>query len=125
MTAWFYALALIPMGEVTSIGFLTPLFGTLGAVLFLGEKVRIRRLTALVVGFAGAMMILRPGDTAPLGVGEACALFSALSGGFMGVLLKQLAAKDDPDKIVFLTTAMLTPLSLVPALFVWRWPGST
>lgn len=122
MSAWFYALAMIPMGEVTAIGFLTPLFGTIGAILFLGEKVRARRMTALAIGFIGAMIVLRPGH-APLGLGQLCALISALASGFMGILLKQLSSQDDPDKIVFLTTALLTPLSLVPALFVWKWPG--
>ncbi len=122
MTAWFVALSLIPLGEITAIGFLMPLFGTLGAIVLLGEKVRARRWTALMVGFAGAMIILRPG-VSPLGVGQACAIFSALAGGIMAVLLKNLTATDDPDKIVFLTTAMLTPLSLVPAVFVWQWPG--
>ena len=122
MTSWFYAISLIPMGEITAIGFLSPLFGTLGAVLFLGEKVRLRRLTALLVGFAGAMIILRPGASS-LGLGQGLALVSAISGGVIGVLLKHLTTEDDPDKIVFLTTAMMTPMSLLPALFVWRMPG--
>lgn len=122
MIAWFYALSLIPLGEVTAIGFLTPLFGTLGAIVFLGEKVRLRRWTALIIGFIGAMIILRPGAS-PFGFGQACALVSALSGGVMGILLKRLSAADHPDKIVFLTALLLTPLSLVPALFVWKWPG--
>jgi drug/metabolite transporter (DMT)-like permease len=43
MQAWFYALSLIPIGEVTAISYLAPLFGTLGAVFLLGEVVRIRR----------------------------------------------------------------------------------
>lgn len=119
MTAWFYAISLIPLGELTAIGFLSPLFGTLSAIVILGEKVRLRRWTALAVGFAGAMVMLRPGMS-PLSIGQGMALFSALSGGVMAVLLKQLSGRDDPDKIVFLTTAMMTPLSLVPALFVWR-----
>ena len=59
---------------------------------------------------------------APLGLGQGLALFSALSGGIMAVLLKELSSRDDPDKIVFLTTLIMTPLSLVPALFVWKWP---
>jgi drug/metabolite transporter (DMT)-like permease len=45
-----------------------------------------------------------------------------MSGGAMAVLLKQLASRDDPDKIVFLTTLIMTPLSLIAAVFVWRWP---
>ncbi len=121
MTSWFYALSLIPMGEITAIGFLSPLFGTLGAVLFLGEKVRLRRMTALLAGFIGAMIILRPGASS-LGLGQGLALVSAIAGGIIGVLLKHLTTEDDPDKIVFLTTAMMTPMSLLPALFVWRMP---
>jgi drug/metabolite transporter (DMT)-like permease len=48
------------------------------------------------------------------------ALFSAMTGGLMAVLLKQLSGADDPDKIVFLTTAIMTPLALIPAAFVWK-----
>jgi drug/metabolite transporter (DMT)-like permease len=122
MQAWFYALALIPIGEVTAISFLAPVFGTLGAIFLLGERVRLRRWTAIAVGFLGAMIILRPG-VAPLGLGQACAIFNAMSVGLVVVMVKQLTTVDDPDKIVFLTNLMLTPLSLVPALFVWTWPA--
>jgi drug/metabolite transporter (DMT)-like permease len=121
MQAWFYALWLIPIGEVTAISFLAPVFGTLGAIFLLGERVRLRRWSAIIVGFLGAMVILRPG-VAPLGLGQACAVFTAMSVGLVVVMIKQLTAVDDPDKIVFLTNLMLTPLSLVPALFVWTWP---
>ena len=121
MLAWFYALSLIPIGEVTAIGFLAPAFGTLGAILLLGEKVRVRRWAALIVGFAGAMIILRPAAS-PLGLGQTCAVLSAMATGLTAVLIKQLTAKDDPDKIVFLTNLMLLPLSVLPALFVWQWP---
>ena len=121
MTAWFWAISLIPLGELTAIGFLSPVFGTLAAIVILGEKVRARRWTAIFVGFVGAMIMLRPGAS-PIGLGQYLALFSAFTGGVMAVLLKQLAGRDDPDKIVFLTTLIMTPLSLVPALFVWRTP---
>jgi len=122
MTAWFYALALIPVAEVTAIGFLAPLFGTLGAIVFLGEKVRVRRWTALIIGFLGAMIILRPG-TESFGLGQACAVFNAMSSGLVTVLLKQLSSEDDSGKIVFLTTVLMLPPTLVPALFVWETPG--
>jgi drug/metabolite transporter (DMT)-like permease len=122
MQAWFYALAVIPIGEVTAISFLAPVFGTLGAIFLLGEKVRLRRWTAIMVGFLGAMIILRPG-MAPLGLGQICAVFNAMTVGLVAVMIKQLTTVDDPDKIVFLTNLMLTPLSLVPALFVWSWPS--
>jgi drug/metabolite transporter (DMT)-like permease len=121
MLAWFYAISLIPIGEVMAIGFLAPLFGTLGAIFLLGEKVRMRRWGALLIGFAGAMIILRPGG-APLGLGQICAVLSAVLTGVTAVLIKQLTSRDDPDKIVFLTNVMLLPLSLLPALLVWNWP---
>jgi drug/metabolite transporter (DMT)-like permease len=123
MMAWFYALGKIPIGELTAISFLGPLFGTLCAVLILGEVVRARRWTALFVGFAGAMIILRPGSTA-FGIGQICAVLAALFGGFLAILVKQLTSRDDPNRIVFLTNAMMTPLSLIPALFVWTWPSA-
>ena len=121
MQAWFYGLSLIPIGELTAISYLAPLFGTLGAVVLLGEVVRVRRWTALAVGFLGAMIILRPTGSA-IGLGQLCAIVSAMAGGLTVVLVKQLTAHDDPDKIVFLTNALLLPMSLGPALFVWRWP---
>ncbi len=121
MTAWFCAIALIPLGEVTAISFLAPLFGTLAAILILGEVVRARRWTALAVGFIGAMIILRPGSAA-VGHGQMYAVISAMLGGFLAIMVKQLTLKDDANRIVCLTTLFMTPLSLIPALFVWQWP---
>ncbi len=121
MMAWFYALSLIPIGELTAISFLAPLFGTLCAVIFLGEVVRARRWSALFVGFLGALIILRPSG-AQFGVGQMCAIASALFGGILAILIKQLTSRDDPNQIVFLSNGIMTPLSLIPALLVWTWP---
>jgi len=121
MTAMFHAVALIPIGEVTAIGFLSPLFGTVFAVLLLGERVRLRRVSALVVGFLGAMIILRPGFS-EVGAGQLLAVVSAMAIGVIGPLVKKLTHTDDADRVVFLTNLLLTPLSLIPALFVWTWP---
>ncbi len=121
MTAMFQAFARIPIGEVTAISFLSPIFGTLFAILILGERVHFRRWTALAVGLVGALVILRPTGSS-LGAGQLFALVSALTLGVIGPLVKQLSAEDDADRIVFITNAVMTPLSLVPALFVWRWP---
>ena len=121
MMTWFTALSLIPFAELTAMGFLAPLFATIFAVIWLGEVVRGRRWTALVIGFIGALIILRPGYGG-FGLGQMLALFSALSAGIIGPLLKQMTAHDDPDKIVFITNLWATPASLIPALFVWEWP---
>ncbi|MFM2421876.1 MAG: polymerase sigma-54 factor [Pseudomonadota bacterium] len=122
MLLWFSALALIPMAELTAISYVAPLFGTLFAALFLGERLRIRRMTALVVGFIGAMIILRPAGSA-LGLGQLLALLAAICSAVAAILIKQLTSgSDDPAKIVFLTHLITVPVSLGPALFVWRWP---
>ena len=121
MMAFFTALPLITLGELTAMSFLAPLFATVFAVFWLGEVVRARRWTALAIGFIGALIILRPGF-GEFGLGQMLALVSALTAGIVGPLLKQLTAQDDADKIVFITNMWLTPLSLVPALFVWQWP---
>lgn len=121
MTGMFHAVALIPLGEVTAIGFLSPLFATLVAIFFLGEQVHFRRWMALAVGFIGAMVILRPGFV-DLGAGQLFALMSAFSLGAVGPLVKKITGKDDADRVVFLTNVLMTPISLVPALFVWVWP---
>jgi drug/metabolite transporter (DMT)-like permease len=124
MLGWFSALSMIPLGELTAISFLAPLFGTLGAIFFLGERVRGRRWTAMAVGFLGAMIILRPG-VSPMGLGQVLAVMAAVTAGMSGVLVKQLTNRDDPNRIVFLTHAILVPMSLIPALFVWQWPPLT
>ncbi len=125
MSAFFHALSLIPIGEATAISFLSPLFGTLFAIVLLGEIVGWRRWVALAAGLAGALIILRPwhGDAASgFGEGQLAALLSALCVGLIGPLVKQLTNADDADRIVFITSVLMTPLSLVPALWSWVWP---
>ena len=61
MTSGFWAITLIPISEATALSFLAPIFATVGAALFLGEDVRLRRWSAVFIGFAGAMIVLRPG----------------------------------------------------------------
>lgn len=121
MIIWFTALKLISMAELQAIAFLAPLFATLFAILLLGEQVTRARWLALAAGFAGTLIILRPGDVT-VGLGQGLALLSALAIGLIAPLVKQLTQRDDPDKIVFITHLILTPVSLVPAIFVWTWP---
>lgn len=125
MSAFFYALSQIPIGKATAISFLSPLFGTLFAILLLGEVVGMRRWAALAAGFAGAMIMLLPGGAdwlSGMGPGEVAALLSAACVGIIGPLVKQLTTADDADRIVFITSLVMAPVSLVPALFVWQWP---
>lgn len=120
MTMWFGALAWISVGEVTAIGFLAPIIGTVGAAFFLGETVRWRRWTATLVGLAGALIILRPGASS-LEIGPILALGAAIGMAVSGLLIKNLTGKDDPDKVVLIALCLQVPIALVAALFVWTW----
>ena len=122
MAAGFTALTLIPLAEATALGFTTPLFATIGAVLLLGEVIRIRRISALVIGFIGVLIVLRPGFET-IGTGSLLALISALLLAITTLVVKRLTATENPESIVAWMALMQSPLSLLPALWVWQWPG--
>ena len=122
MLSWFYGVSLVPLATATALNFTSPLFATLGAALVLGESVRLRRWSALAVGFIGVVVILRPtGET--LNPYALVVVFSAMTGGMNVVTVKFLARTESPAAIVTYLMLFLTPLSLVPALFVWQWPS--
>ncbi len=121
MSTWFAALTYITVGEMTAITFLTPLLATAGAALFLREVVTAHRWAATCIGFLGALVILRPG-LVEVGIGSWLALASACAAAASTLYVKRLTNRDDPDRVVFLTTVLQVPLAFVPALFVWTWP---
>ncbi|MEM9063102.1 MAG: DMT family transporter [Pseudomonadota bacterium] len=119
MTTWFAALNYISVGELTAIGFLAPIFGTIGAVFLLREVVGWRRWTATLVGLVGALIILRPGVN-EIGIGTWLAIAAAFGMAMAGLLVKNLTGKDDPDKVVLIALCLQTPVALGPALWVWQ-----
>lgn len=122
MMLWFTALAHLPLAEATALNFTAPLFATVAAALMLGEVVRARRWTATAIGFAGVLVILRPGFqelTWLMALPIVAAAFQALS----IITVKKLSRTEPATAIVFFMNLLLTPLSLVPALFVWQWPS--
>lgn len=122
MLTWFYGITLVPLGTATALNFTGPFFSTIGAWLVLHEVVRARRWSAIAVGFIGVFIILRPGSEA-LDPNLLIILFSAAANGMSIVTLKFLARTDAPSAIVTMLMLYVTPLSLVPALFVWHWPS--
>ena len=121
MLLWFHALSLMPLAEATALSFTAPLFATIFAVILLHEVVRGRRWTATIVGFMGAMIILRPGMT-DLGLAHALVLGSSALAGVNAILVKQLTRSESANAIVTYMTLYILPMSLVPALFVWVMP---
>lgn len=122
MVCWFSALALMPIAEATALNFTTPLFATVGAALFLREAVGWRRWVATAVGFAGALVILRPGAAA-LSWPALLALGAAAFGAPTMLMVKPLARTDSAATIVFYMNFLTTPFSLPPALVVWVMPS--
>ena len=121
MFAGFTALTLIPLAQVTALSFTGPLFVTIGAVLFLGEVIRARRIAGIIVGFFGTLIILQPGFT-EISFGAVMALASTLSIAMASLIVKKLTATETPEAIVTWMVVMQSPLALIPAISVWQWP---
>lgn len=121
MLAGFWAIAHLPLAQAIALSYSSPLFVTIGAVLFLGEAVRLRRWTAVAAGFVGVLVIVRPGSDG-FSTSSLVALFSAAMTGVVTISIKFLSRSDPADTIVVLTTWLWVPLSLPAALTVWQWP---
>ncbi len=120
--ATFYAVATAPLAEVLAINYSAPLFATLGAMLFLGERVRRVRGLALAAGFLGMLLVLQPG-TQPMTPGLWAAVVSALATAFSLVAIKQLTGFEDPRAVAAWSFILTTPVSILVALPFWSWPG--
>jgi len=120
-TGTFYAVSHAPLATALSINYTAPLFATVGAVLFLGEKIHARRVAALIVGFAGMLIVVRPGAL-PMTPGVLAAMVSAVSTAFSIIAIRQLVALDDSRSVAAWAFILMTPPSLVLALFYWTPP---
>jgi drug/metabolite transporter (DMT)-like permease len=121
MFAFFSALGMTSISRVTALGFTAPLFAALLSVVVLGEVFRLRRWTATLCGFLGTLVILRPGFE-EIDLGSILVLFSALLWGCTLMVIKVLARTESSFTITSYMNILLTLLSLVPALLVWRTP---
>lgn len=121
MFCGFWAIGHLPLAQAISLAYSSPIFITIAAALWLGERVRMRRWAAVAAGFLGVLVIVHPWSQAFSGaalVAVAAAMLSAL----VAIQIKQLSATDKADTIVFWTYVLWVPMSLVPALFVWHTP---
>lgn len=120
---WFYAVALIPIAEVFALEFTTPIWTLVLAALILGEKITKVRLIAVVLGFVGVLIILRPGIS-PVGMPQLAALLSALGFAFATyVMTRRLMRSDAPLTLLFWMVIIQTPLGLLAGLDAWVWPS--
>lgn len=118
---WFYAMARLSVAEVTAIGYLNPVITMIGAVLFLGERLSLRRTLCVLIAFAGALIVLRPGVRA-LVPAHLAQLGAAVGFGLSYLVAKSLAEKVPAAVVVGMMSLMVT-LALMPfALWHWQTP---
>lgn len=117
----FYAVAHAPLATALSINYTAPLFATVGALLFLGEKIRFRRAAALVIGFIGMLIVVRPGAL-PMTPGVIAAMISAVSTAFSIIAIRALVTSDDSRAVAAWSFILTTIPSAIAASFVWTSP---
>ena len=121
VTLWFYAMASIPIAEVTAMNYLAPVYVTIGAAIFLGEKLALRRIFAVIVALIGMLIILRPGFR-EVGLGHLAMLVAAVVFGGSYILAKRLSDFVAPTAIVVLLSIFVS-IALAPiAISVWVTP---
>ena len=121
---WFFALTLIPIGQVVAIEFTMPIWTAILAAMFLGERFTAFKFAAIVLGIVGVIMIVRPA-TGEINPGQLIALAAAVGFGTSVAMVKSLTRTEQTVTILFYMLAVQTAGSLLPALYVWQWPSLT
>jgi drug/metabolite transporter (DMT)-like permease len=118
---WVYAIGLLPLATVFAIEFTMPIWVAILAALFLGERLTGGRLTMLALGFAGVLVILRPG-LAAVQLGALVALGASRLYAINMIATRQLAATDAPLTVLFWMSVIQTPLAIALAIPGWVAP---
>ncbi len=121
MTMWFHAIGVVPLADAVAIQSAYPLFTILLAMLLFAERPGIRRWLATLAGFAGVLVIVRPGFVA-VGLPTAMLLGAALCYAVSNICVKAMADTESPTRMVFTVNALLLVFSAVPTAFVWTTP---
>ncbi len=120
---WFFALTLIPLGQVVAIEFTMPIWTALLAAAFLAERMNAWKVLAVVLGLLGVGLIVRPSADG-LNLGQVVALTAALGFAVSLTLVKSLTRNDSAVVIGFWMLIVQSILGLLPALMQWRWPST-
>ncbi|WP_018185252.1 DMT family transporter [Kaistia granuli] len=117
----FYSFSQLPLAESYSIAFCTPLFVTLLSIPILGERVGLHRWGAVLIGFVGIIIMVRPGF-ATLHAGHAAALIGAGLGAFTVLVMRRIAREEMHSVMVLAVVAGLIVVNLPGALLTFRPP---
>ena len=119
MISWFIAIGTLQLEKAAAIGFTTPLFTTLLAIIFLGEAIKFHRITALIVGFIGILVVVRPGFIV-MESGVLWLLSATISFSFVLIIVKKITEKDTSLTTAFYHMLFLTPPTFIISLFYWQ-----
>jgi len=122
MLLYFSALVLLPIEKLTAISFVVPLIVTILAVFFLGEKIYIYRTLALMLGFSGMLVIIRPGFV-DISIGVYMVLFSALLWSINIIITKKISKDDSAITILAYQSIFMSLLSFFIVIFFWEMPS--
>lgn len=122
MLLFFLALKYTPLAKLAALFFATPLFAAVLAIVILRETIRMRRVSALIVGFIGMLVIIQPGPDA-LDFGAMLVLSSAALSGIGVILVKRLATTESSVSVTIYTGLVTTPVALIAAIPVWQTPN--
>jgi drug/metabolite transporter (DMT)-like permease len=118
---WFFALTLIPLGQVVAIEFTMPIWTAILAVSFLGERMTVWKVAAIVLGVIGVGIIVRP-ETGEINPGQLIALAAAVGFGISVAMMKSLTRTERTISIIFWMLAIQSAAGALPTLYFWQWP---
>jgi drug/metabolite transporter (DMT)-like permease len=120
---WFFALSLIPIGQVVAIEFTMPIWTAILAAAFLGERMTIWKIAAIVLGIVGVIAIVRPA-TGEVDPGQLIALGAAVGFGVSMALVKSLTRTESALAIIFWMLMVQAAAGFFPTLYFWVWPSA-
>jgi len=123
MYVGFAALMYIPLEQIHALHFIVPLIVTFLAVFFFKEKIRFVRISALIIGLIGMLVMLRPGMI-EMNIGVYMVLFTSIMWSFIIIITKFLSKNDTPITILTYQYSLVTFFSFFTVIFFWETPSS-
>ena len=115
MLCFFYGISTTPLAQLTTLGFTVPIFATILAVIFMKEKIRLRRTSALIIGFVGTIIVMRPDISIELGA--MLIIFSSFLWSICLIFIKKLTKTDSA-----VTISLYFGVGMIPATFALAFP---
>ena len=118
---FFYSISIISLAKALTLAFIAPLIVTLSSPIFLGEKVGFRRWSAVIIGFIGSMVVIRPGFV-EINLASLAALGTGVMYGFYLIITRKLSSSDNPLLTLLLTGVVGAIIISFVMPFVWVKP---